>query len=118
MRITKPHTQVILYATATVCLVIAAVAFTVAVTSALHTGNRIAHDERVHCLADTRQDNARRALDLALIASDRHILTAMAAFHPVTQADRQLAAVITGHFRLALRARLANVPPYVSPARC
>ena len=101
-------------------IIAAGIAFYIAVTANARTASRLARDEHAHCLTETRQDNARRRLDLVLIAADRRELAALRAVslgrHDAD--DRALIRAGIGYYTSALDARLDNIPGYVNPANC
>jgi len=102
-----------------VSLIIAAGAFAYALAQSQHVSADLAAEIRRHCLVDTAQANQRRALDLALIHSDRVYISALerelAGADPRTH--RLILATID-RARANLIARTADLPHKRDPANC
>ena len=101
----------------------AAFSYSLAQTRALAQQNRVivaaqAGETRRHCLADAVQDDRRRRLDLRLIAADRATLLRLRALPYAGPGDHELHLTLIAYYSAALAARLADIPPYVSPRAC
>ena len=107
----------ILYLAAGLALILAAAAFTVAISQAAESRRALAAEVRRHCMDDAIAKNKQRALDLALLHADRHAVTVLAGELPAS-VDPVLVRALLVFYRQAGAARVADLPAYQNPASC
>lgn len=108
-----------MFVAAAMLLVASGFALVYAIGANRATSAQLRRDARAHCLIDTRQDNQRRVLSLALLEADREELAALRGELPT--ADRTGKVIITAQItwlNRVVQARAASVPPYTDPAHC
>lgn len=99
-------------------LILAGVAFTIAISRNAQTAMRLDADIKAHCITDTIQDNRRRTLDLALIGADRVALAQLAALPFTGPGDHALHQILIDYYTTALTVRLADIPAYKPLTSC